>query len=140
MKLTEHFTKEELTRTDIKEFKELNISLAPKDKLLKLAEFAEKVRSILNCPMTITSGYRCEKLNKAVGGSPTSQHFYCEAIDFIPMKMSAFEAFARIIISNIEYGQCILEHRGQGYIIHISIGSKRQKMYSAEVGKYTNVI
>lgn len=137
-KITEHFSLEELTTTDCAELKEQNRKEAPKDKLLKLAEFAEKVRAVLNCPMIITSGFRCEKLNNLVGGSPTSQHRFCEAIDFIP-KMDADKAFGRIILSGIEYGQLIYYTRGISHFLHISMGAKRQNLKSDEVGKYVQV-
>ena len=143
MKLTPHFTLEELTHTDEKDFRQINLDegLKIKDKLVKLAEFAESVRSIIECPMTITSGFRCEQLNKKIGGSPFSQHRFAEAIDFIPLKISAFEAFAKIMISGIPYGQLILEKRGIGYILHISLGTKRQKLYQAKAGgKYENIL
>lgn len=143
MKLTPHFTLEELTHTDEKEFKQLNYDegLKVKDKLIELAKFAENIRSIIESPMTITSGFRCEQLNTKIGGSPFSQHRFAEAIDFIPLKMSAFEAFSKIMISGISYGQLILEKRGVGYILHISLGTKRQKLYQAKVGgKYENIL
>lgn len=143
IELSEHFKLSEFLVTDHKELEEENYNkaLEIKDKLLKLAEFAESVRSVLGCPMVITSGFRCEKLNKAVGGSPTSVHQYGEAIDFIPMKMSAWEAFARIIISGISYQQCILEKRGNGYLIHISNnGYRRQKLYSPCAGKFESIL
>lgn len=141
-KLTEHFSLEELTRTDETDFKELNLQegRAIKEKLTKLAEFAESVRGVLGCPMVITSGFRCEKLNAKLGGSPTSQHRFAEAIDFIPKTMSAFEAYTRILISGIAYGQLILEKRGNGHLLHISTGFKRQKMFSTQQGKYDNVL
>lgn len=142
MKLTPHFTLEELTRTDEKDLKQLNLEegLKVKDKLVKLAEFAESVRAVLGCPLTVTSGFRCEKLNKRIGGSAMSQHLFGEAIDIIPMKMSAFEAFSKIIISGIAYGQIILEKRGQGHIIHLGMGFKRQKLYSPKGGQYDPIL
>ena len=35
----------------------------------------------LELPVRVTSGYRCEKLNKAIGGSSRSQHVKGEAAD-----------------------------------------------------------
>ena len=137
-KLTPHFTLEELTTTDCVELKERNKQEAPKDKLIKLAEFAESVREILGFPMIITSGYRCEELNNKVGGSPTSQHRFCEAIDFIP-KMDADKAFGRIILSGIDYGQLIYYTRGISHFLHISMGTKRQNLKSDDVRKYVQV-
>ena len=141
-KLTSHFTYNELTNTDVKELLEKNREqgLQYRPQLKKLAEFAEQVREILDCPMVITSGFRCEELNTKLGGSPTSQHRFAEAIDFIPKSMDAYQAFAKIIVSNIEYGQLILEKRGLGHIIQISLGSKRQKMYSPKAGVFKNVL
>lgn len=140
-KLTEHFSLEELTRTDETDLKELNLQegRAIKEKLTKLAEFAESVRGVLGCPMVITSGFRCEKLNAKLGGSPTSQHRFCEAIDFIPKKLDAETAFARIILSGIDYGQLIYYTRGISHFLHISMGAKRQNLKSDEVGKYVKL-
>lgn len=42
----------------------------------------ERVRAFLAFPMHIHSGYRCEELNEAVGGSKNSQHKRGEAVDF----------------------------------------------------------
>lgn len=135
---TPHFTLAELTRTDNEKLREENYKAgcAILFKMSQLAFFAENVRKIINCPMIITSGYRCAALNKAVGGSKTSQHLKCEAVDFIPKNMSARAAFDLIRQSPIEYGQLILEKRGQGHILHISIGKKRQNLYSPAAGKY----
>lgn len=41
----------------------------------------EKARQIANVPFVITSGYRCEKHNKAVGGVPDSSHRSAVAAD-----------------------------------------------------------
>ena len=138
-KLTDHFTVQELTTTDQNGLQRTNTKegLKISDKLQALAEFAEEVRAVIqNCPMVITSGYRCEKLNKAIGGSKTSEHLKCEAIDFIPKKMSAFKALGYILISELKWDQLILEKRGQGYLIHISMGDKCQVLYSPEAASY----
>ena len=138
-KLTDHFTVQELTKTDQNGLQKTNTKegLKISDKLQALAEFAEEVRTVIrNCPMVITSGYRCEKLNKAIGGSKTSEHLKCEAIDFIPKKMSAFKALGYILISELKWDQLILEKRGQGYLIHISMGDKREVLYSPKAASY----
>lgn len=141
-KLSPHFKLSELVVTDEQDLKQLNFEegFKIKDKLVRLAEFAESVRAVLGCPMIITSGFRCEALNAKIGGAIMSQHRFAEAIDFIPKKMSAFEAFSRIMISGITYGQLILEKRGQGHVLHIGMGFKRQKMYSPSLGKNENIL
>ena len=141
-KLSTHFKFSELTTTDDKEFKEKNKEIAKECyeyQLKALAGFAEKVRKIIGCPMIITSGFRCEQLNKKLGGSPTSKHRFCEAIDFIPKTISAFEAFAKILVSDLEYHEVILEKRGNGHLIHIAMGIKMKKLYSSKVGEYNGI-
>lgn len=41
----------------------------------------QPIRDYFGKPITISSGYRSEKLNKAIGGSLTSQHSKGEAMD-----------------------------------------------------------
>lgn len=42
-------------------------------------------------PLSITSGYRCEKHNKAVGGAPRSKHLSGIAVDIIVLPSDRFE-------------------------------------------------
>ena len=42
----------------------------------------EKCRLHFGKPISPTSWYRCEDLNKIAGGSPGSQHMKAEAVDF----------------------------------------------------------
>lgn len=49
--------------------------------LTELSILLQKIRDIYNKPIIITSGYRSTKLNKAVGGSKTSQHRLGQAAD-----------------------------------------------------------
>ena len=52
------------------------------DNLTKLCkEVLQPIRDSLELPVRVTSGYRCEKLNKAIGGSSRSQHVKGEAAD-----------------------------------------------------------
>ena len=141
LKLTEHFTADELTTTGQQEFKTKNYVEGTKElyKLAKLASFCEKVREIIKCPMIITSGYRCKELNNAIGGSKTSQHLNFEAIDFIPQNRNAKDCFCEIALSDLNFGQLILEKRGLGHILHISLGNKKQTLYSSNLSDYKEV-
>ncbi len=52
------------------------------DNLEYLVETAlQPIREALNYPIKISSGYRCQVVNKLVGGSATSQHCLGEAAD-----------------------------------------------------------
>jgi uncharacterized protein YcbK (DUF882 family) len=82
IQLTPHFLLSEIAGTTTK-YKEENLAAAKKimGRMYQLAGFAERIREIVGRPLIINSGYRCVKLNNAVGGSLTSQHLYAEALD-----------------------------------------------------------
>ena len=59
----------------------------------------------------ITSGYRCEQLNKAVCGKPNSQHRLGQAADIhLSNKEVAMKMF-HFIAENLDYDQLIFERR-----------------------------
>lgn len=138
IQITQHFSLDELTTTNRVKYKDKNYKygLQKITQMNILAHFAEQVRLIVNCPMKITSGIRCEELNAVVGGSKTSQHLKGEAIDFIPTKIKIQTAFNKIRKSNLEFGQLIIEKSGKSEWIHISIGVKRQVL-KYDNGKYS---
>lgn len=57
----------------------------------------EKVRALLDIPMHPTSGHRCAKHNRRVGGSPTSKHLTGNAMDFQVHAISIYAAYAKIV-------------------------------------------
>lgn len=131
MNLTPHFTIEELAGTSVEKYKKLNLLKAQEQmgKMYMLAGFAERVREIVGKPLIITSGYRCPELNKAIGGAITSQHIFCEAIDFVVKGLRPEDIFNRIVTSDLKYNQIIIERNTKGsQWVHISIGAFKQKL------------
>jgi hypothetical protein len=96
VKLSEHFTLEEMTisETGARNGKS-NIPGEREIENLKLlcSEILEHLRSALALPVSITSGYRSPEINKAVGGSSTSQHVFGQAADIHVSGMTAEELF-----------------------------------------------
>lgn len=125
MKIADHFTIKELTDTSYEDVLAENIlyALDHFNELCRLAQFCERVRSVLNVPMNITSGVRCPKLNKKIGGVDTSDHIKLMAVDFVPSKIKLKTAFDKIRRSNLDFKQLILE---KNTWIHISIGEKKE--------------
>lgn len=69
----------------------------------------EPLREYFNSPIVISSGYRCPKLNAAVGGVSSSQHMTGEACDIhIPDEATGKKWF-EWMISNLRYHQLIWE-------------------------------
>ena len=136
--LTPNFTFFEMCTTTHKDLAKTNLEEAKKimGRMYQLAGFAERIREIIGKPLIINSGFRCVKLNNAVGGSLTSQHLYAEALDVRVNGKSASEVFRIIAASDLKYDQLILERAGNAQWVHVSIGSKKEKLIYKN-GKYT---
>lgn len=89
----------------------------------------QPLRDHLGVPITITSGYRAPALNRAVGGSSTSQHMTGEAADLrLPRvagtnraDLTAARRWMTFIVAHLPFDQLILEHDASGsYWLHVS--------------------
>jgi hypothetical protein len=109
MNLSPHFTLEELTFTDHREYDN-----TPNDEelanLVRLANFLEEVKTLLGGkPIMINSAFRSEEVNRAVGSKDTSQHRRGCAADLRVPDMTPDEVVTAIINSGLPYDQCIRE-------------------------------
>ncbi len=74
----------------------------------------------MQCPIHISSGYRCPRLNKAVGGVKNSQHLTGQAVDIdFGSKKGNKSFFDKIRKSEIELDQLLNEYDYAW--IHISL-------------------
>jgi len=114
MKLTEHFTLEELYASEFADRN--NVDNMPTDatvlnNLKWLADNLEGVRNVLNHPIHVNSAYRCLYVNAGLGSKPTSSHVKGLAADIICPSFGSPRAIVDAIIkSNIQYDQVILEY------------------------------
>ena len=76
--------------------------------------------------MQITSGYRCKRLNKKVGGVYNSQHIKGEAADLIDINFEEMWNF----IQSLEFDQLILEED------HIHVSYREQNNRHEVIIKY----
>lgn len=126
MKLSEHFTLEELTVSQTAA--RLGIDNTPPTSVfLNLTETArhmERVRKVLgDVPIRVSSGYRCPQLNKAIGGAAASFHMLGLAVDFIaPAFGTPFEVCRAIAASDVRYDQLIHEFGDKGWV-HIGFNT-----------------
>lgn len=121
----------------------LNIKLEPNEEQLENMEnliyfCLDPLRIYYGKAIVITSGFRNEKLNKAVGGSPNSQHMKGQAADIAPSPGNRVEGNYQILFKlaqKLDFDQLILERKwnsANGYVstwIHISYnkdGNRRQ--------------
>lgn len=109
MNLSPHFTLEELTFTDHREF-DNTPNDAEKNNLKRLAEFLEQVKTVLGGkPIMVNSAFRCKQVNDAVGSKDTSQHRIGCAADIRVPGMTPDEVVKAVIASGIGYDQIIRE-------------------------------
>lgn len=85
MNITEHFTLEEMTFSDTAERKGINNSIPSnlRSNIKLTCEKMELIRKALgNKSITVTSGFRSQALNTAIGGVSKSDHMLALAVDF----------------------------------------------------------
>lgn len=124
MKLSEHFSLEELTASETAARLGLDNEPPPEVEanLLRLALALEDVRDLLGgVPIIISSGYRAPAVNTAVHGSKTSAHVYGLAADFIaPAYGSPFEV-CLALKGMMSYDQLIHEY---GRWVHLGLAAE----------------
>lgn len=111
MRLSDNFTLREFIRSQTAERRGIsNMPSADHLEAMELlcAKILEPVRAHFGKPVKITSGYRSGELNRAIGGSPTSQHSKGEAADFEIAGVDN-RRVAKWIESNLVFDQLILE-------------------------------
>lgn len=109
MNLSEHFTLEELTHTDHREF-DNTPNEAELENLKRLAAFLEEVKTVLGGkPVMVNSAFRSKQVNDAVGSKDTSQHRIGCAADIRVPGMTPDEVVKAVIASGIGYDQVIRE-------------------------------
>jgi zinc D-Ala-D-Ala carboxypeptidase len=125
VKLSHHFTLAELTRSSVATARGIDNTPPPEllPRLVRTAEMLERIRSTLQCPVIVTSGYRCPELNAAVGSRTTSDHTQGHAADIVAPMFGHPTEVARILaplVSVLGIGQLILEGVGGKQWVHVS--------------------
>lgn len=82
----------------------------------------EPLREAMNEPIPISSGFRCEQLNRAVGGVANSQHMKGQAADLcIGGDIEKGKRWFNYIKTHLPFDQLIWEHSKSGtYWVHVS--------------------
>lgn len=102
-----------------------------KERLRQLAEdILQPIRDAWRAPIVVTSGFRSEEVNKAVGGVKTSQHRLGEAADIKvggkDRNKKLFNLIYKLISTGkIKVGQLIDEYNYQW--IHVSLPRKNKE-------------
>ena len=127
--LSKHFTLWEMMRSGTAV--RMNIKNVPDEQEKEaLRQLCQHVLEPLRCrygAIIITSGYRCLRLNRAVGGVPTSQHMRGEAADIFIPNLEIGRKYFDFIKNNTTFDQLIWEPRGATIPrwLHVSYTTRR---------------
>lgn len=137
---TKNFKISELEYSDIAKKYKINNTIPDEFEFnaKRLLEFLQDLREKWGSGIIITSGFRCEQLNKLIKGSKTSAHLTCNAVDLYPSN-GRFEEFKIFIIKYLEgklWDQCIIEKSGKSQWIHLGLynnsGKQRRQIFKLE--------
>ena len=132
MEISKNFRLKEFTKSAVADKMKIDNTNVPEYVKNNIKEMVYQVlqplRDYIEKPITINSGYRCLKLNAAVGGVPTSQHVQGQAADIEVDGMTSFEIAQAVLDLHLPYDQLILYND----FVHISIGTRdrRQLLYN----------
>jgi hypothetical protein len=119
--LSEHFTLEEMTHSEIGARKGYDNTPNEKEiaNLRRLCGLLEKVKEVIgNKPVFINSGFRSKQVNDAVGSKDSSQHRLGCAADIRVPGMTPKQIISACILARLPYDQIILEFDSW---VHISV-------------------
>lgn len=148
MQLSKHLSLAEVTRSDTAKRKGVSNMPTPEHlenfKLLAEKVF-EPIREHFKVPIHISSGYRSKELNKAIGGSSSSQHLLGQAIDIdmdgTPNGITNKMIFD-FIMKNLNFDQLINEFDYSW--VHVSYNSngkqRKQVLNAVKVGGKTSYV
>lgn len=125
MILSEHFTLDELLASPTATARGFSEQFIPSEVIVGNlqaldTEVLEPIRVLVDFPINVSSGYRCLRLNQAVGGEPTSQHLFGQAADITSPNLTVDELYQKIK-AGAKFDELIIEHDHSGhYWVHVS--------------------
>lgn len=125
---SDFFTLEEFTRSSTA--KRLKIDNTPSYEVIRNIEYGvqmvlDPLRRMLQTPITITSGYRCSALNKAVGGVSNSWHTKGNAADIRVKDEEEAKAIFQILKTLPSVDTVLFEHSANSIWMHVQWDMER---------------
>lgn len=125
-KISRHFTMGDAVRSSAaKKYRIKNIpNSGERRNIIYTAKRLEEVRKILKRDLQITSWYRSSKLNRKIGGSPTSAHKSGLAVDFMLKRGKAGKREFQLIKRKLKSFDQLVYYPRRG---HLHVGFRKNK-------------
>ena len=94
------------------------------------------LRDEVGVPLAVSSGYRCKKWNKHVGGSSKSQHLYGKAADIYPLGKISLESLCRMAEKIPSFNKGGIGYYPAKGIIHVDVRGSRARWTQKPEGSY----
>lgn len=135
MKLSEHFPLAEMLASQTATRRGYKEQFAPSEEITEnlralSVNILEPLRLSVGVPIRVSSGYRCPRLNSAIGGARSSQHVQGQAADISSPGVSNAELLDRIVALNLPFDQLIAEFpdaQGEPSWIHVSYSERHRR-------------
>ncbi len=136
--LTPHFTLKEMTVTNVKlgyvdKIRQTQPNEQVMENLTRVCQWLEMLRKEWNDrygegddPVVINSGYRCQEVNRLVGGCPTSNHLTGCAADIRVMGKEQLLRYVTILLDisdtmHQDFDELLIERNARGYWLHFAV-------------------
>ena len=110
----------------------------PSDKIIEnltllCKHVLQPLRNELKTTISVSSGYRCPRLNSAIGGASKSQHLTGQAADIACFKTGNEALLRKIVAMKLPFDQVINEFNYRW--VHVSYDPKRNRRQILEAYK-----
>ena len=147
-KLTPHFTLGEMTRSSSHPEIYNVPSYAVVDNLTRVCQWLEKLRQAYierynggeDTVLKVSSGYRSDKLNRAVGGEKQSNHLTGCAADIVCRDCAQAVAYAALLVELFEtagqrWDEIIIEKKFLHFWLHFAVRPDNNRCKVTVIGK-----
>lgn len=129
-----YFTMKELTKSSTADKLSIDNTPTPEAsaRLSNLVTHVlDPLREMYGKPITVNSGYRCPKLNAAVGGAKNSQHMRGEAADITAGSKEENKNLFELIRDNLPFDQLLNESNYSWvHVSYVSSSKNRKQILS----------
>jgi hypothetical protein len=142
IKLSDNFYLKEFLNSQTATRKGYYEQFNPSDEIIEniknlVTNILQPLRNYIGEPIIISAGYRCERVNRTIGGAKTSQHVLGQAVDIENFTKGNKFLFDKIIEAKLPFDQLINEFDYDWIHISFSNRNRRQILEAVKLNNKT---